>query len=110
MVYFAGYVRKTGTFPNKESGEIVNYDNYELSVLLCPDEFAGSSGYRASVFPAKPDKLKIIGAESLDDLLPTVGEDGHFVFKPVILVQDLTAKVDEFGKSKVSISRIILDK
>lgn len=100
MFKLVGYERKTGSFPNKETGEIINYDNYDLFYVADAAEKPGVVGMFCDCVPAKADKLKITGAKTLDELLN----------QPVILVQDLTAKVDEFGKSKVSISRIILDK
>lgn len=100
MFKLVGYERKTGSFPNKETGEIINYDNYELYYTADADEKPGVVGMFCDSAPAKADKLKITGAKSLDELIG----------QPVVLVQDLTAKVDEYGKSKVSIARIILDK
>ena len=99
MFKFVGYERKQGSFVNKETGEKVEYDNVELYVTGDATEKPGVVGMFCDSFPAKMEKLKITGAKSLDELIG----------KPVILVQDLTAKVDEFGKSKVSIARIILD-
>ena len=99
MFKLVGYERKQGSFVNKETGEKVEYDNYDLFYVADAAEKPGVVGMFCDCVPAKADKLKITGAKSLDELIN----------KPVILVQDLTAKVDEFGKSKVSIARIILD-
>ena len=99
MFKLVGYERKQGSFVNKETGEKVEYDNIDLFCVADAAEKPGVVGMFCDSYPAKADKLKITGAKSLDELIN----------KPVILVQDLTAKVDEFGKSKVSIARIILD-
>ena len=99
MFKLVGYERKQGSFVNKETGEKVEYDNYDLFCVADAAEKPGVVGMFCDSYPAKADKLKITGAKSLDELIN----------KPVVLVQDLTAKVDEFGKSKVSIARIMLD-
>ena len=100
MFKLVGYERKQGSFVNKETGEKIEYDNYDLYYVADAAEKQGVVGMFCDSAPAKADKLKITGAKSLDELIA----------QPVILVQDLTAKVDEYGKSKVSIARIILDK
>lgn len=96
MFKFIGYQQKEGNFPNKETGEIVEYKNTDLYFVT--DEKEGVTGLSAIVSKAKSDELKLIGAKSLDEALN----------KEVYVITDLTAKTDEKGKARVFVSKLVV--
>lgn len=98
MFKIIGYERKQGQFPNKETGEIVKYDNYELYYVT--DEKDNLKGLFADGARAKAEELQIIGAKDLDEALN----------KEVYLISDLLAKPDENGRVRVNINKIVVIK
>lgn len=96
MFKLMGYERKTGSFPNKQTGEVVEYDNYVLHYQT--DEKKGVKGLYCDNADAKAENLIIAGAKSIDECIG----------KEVALVADLTAKTDNEGKARIQISKILV--
>lgn len=96
MYKLLGYERKTGEFTNKETGEIVKYDNYDLFYVT--DEKENVKGLYCDSARAKVDELKLTGAKDLDEALD----------KEVYLMVDLTAKTDENGRARLNVGRIVV--
>lgn len=97
MIKLVGYLQSKGNFTNKETGQLVDYDNTELFCLT--DEKEGVKGLFPITAKAKTEELKIIGkANNLDDALQ----------KEVYLITDLTAKKDENGKQRLNVAKIMV--
>ncbi len=96
MYKLIGYQQKKGNFTNKDTGELVEYNNVEL--FYCTDEKPGVKGLFCDSARAKMDDLKFTGCKSLDEALN----------KDCYLIADLTAKADEEGKTRMLVSRIVV--
>ncbi len=62
MTKFIGYKRKHGKFTDKDTGESINYDNYDLYFITggVPDIF----GYYPSSYRLKRDTIRqVLGAD-----------------------------------------------
>ena len=74
-----GYERKTGSFTNKATGELIQYDSYTLH--LTSDDREEVTGLFCDYIKCKAGSFKVIGAPDLD----------HLLDREVILAMDLTA-------------------
>ncbi len=95
MTKLVGFLQKKGDFTNKESGEVIEYDNLELYVMT--NEKEGVIGNCAYTAKAKTNELKLVGCKELKEAI------GHEVY----LITDLTAKPDENGKMRVLVSKLV---
>ena len=74
-----GYERKQGSFTNKQTGELIEYDSYTLH--LTSDDREEVTGLFCDHIKCKAGTFKVHGAASLDDLID----------HEVILAMDLTS-------------------
>ena len=95
MFKLMGYEEKKGEFTDKSTGEVKTYHNYDLHYVT--DEKDGVKGFFCDSARAKAADLQLKGCKTLDDALN----------KEVYLIADLTAKVDEEGKSRMMIKTIV---
>ena len=96
MIRLVGYERKTGSMPNKQTGEVISWDNYVLHYIT--DERPEVKGVYADNVTAKADSLQLTGCKTIDEALN----------KQVMFGMDMTAKVDAEGKSKLNVNRIVV--
>ena len=96
MIKLIGYQRKQGNFTNKDTGELVNYDNTEL--FYVSDEKPEVKGMYCDSAKAKTEALTIVGAKSIDDAIG----------KEVYLIVDVTQKTDKEDKARLNISKIVV--
>lgn len=96
MYKLVGYQEKKGNFTNKETGEVVEYHNYELFYVT--DEKPDVKGCYADSATAKAKDLRIKGAKTLEECLG----------KEVYLIADLTARTDEQGRARLNVSSIVV--
>ncbi len=96
MTKLIGYQKKEGKFTNKETGEVIEYNNTQLYCVT--DEKEDVKGLMAIELKAKTEDLQIIGAANIDAALN----------KEVYLITDITGKADENGKIKNLIAKIIV--
>lgn len=95
MFRFVGYEEKKGSFTNKETGEVVEYHNYDLHFLS--DEKKEAVGHIVFTGKAKADDLQLTGAKELKELIG----------KEVYPITDMVAKKDEEGKVRQMIVRLV---
>lgn len=95
MFKLMGYEEKKGSFTNKDTGELVQYHNIDLHYVT--DEKEGVKGLFCDSARAKAADLQLKNCKTLDDALN----------KECYLIADLTAKVDEEGKSRMMIKSIV---
>lgn len=91
-----GYRKREGNFTNKDTGELVKYNNLEL--FYTSDEEPDVKGEMCDVAKAKTDELKITGAKNIDECIG----------KEVYLIADLSGKSDENGRKRLNIARIVV--
>ena len=96
MQKLIGFTQKKGNFTNKDTGELVEYDNTELYLLT--DEKEGVTGLMPIVARAKSDQLKIINAKNLDEAIN----------KEVYAIVDMTNKTDENGRTRMLVSKLVV--
>lgn len=96
MIRLVGYQQKKGNFTQKETGELVEYDNTEL--YYTTDEKSEVKGVYADSAKAKTEQLKIIGAKTLDDAIG----------KEVYLIVDVTTRTDKDDKARLNIGKIVV--
>ena len=96
MYKLIGYQKKEGSFTNKDTGELVEYNNIDLFYVT--DEKDGVKGLFCDSARAKADELKFTGCKTLDEALN----------KEVYLIADLTAKADENGRSRLTVARLVV--
>ena len=96
MIKLIGYERKSGSMPNEKTGELIEWDNYVLHYVT--DERPEVTGLFADNVTAKVDGLQFTGFKTLDDVLN----------KQVMFGMDMTSKVDNNGKAKINVNRIVL--
>lgn len=96
MFKFKGYEEKKGSFPNKQTGEVIEYHNYVLHYVT--DEKTGVKGVFCDNVDAKADNFRLVGVKTLDEAID----------KEVVLVADLTQKTDNEGKARVVINKMIV--
>lgn len=96
MIKLIGYLRKQGNFTNKDSGELVAYDNIEL--YFTSNEKPDVKGLYCDSAKAKTEDLKVINAKDLD---AAIG-------KEVYLITDLTKKTDEQGKARIMVEKVVV--
>lgn len=96
MYRLIGFQVKKGNFPNKDTGELVEYDKTELYLLT--DEKEGVKGFMPATASAQNDTFKIIGAKTLDEALN----------KEVYVITDLTAKPDKEGKMRLNVQKLVV--
>ena len=84
MTKFIGYKRKHGKFTDKETGELVNYDNYDLYFITC--DVPDIVGYYPSSYRLKKDTIRKVLRASLtadDDYI--LGILGDLINKEVMI-------------------------
>ena len=101
MLKLMGYEIRKGSFTNKSTGELVEYNNVTLHYQT--DEKKSVKGLFCDNADAKMDDLQIIDVKTgknvtLDDC----------VNKDVILATDMTAKTDNEGKARLQVGKIYL--
>ncbi len=67
MIKLVGYQQKKGTFTNEKTGEVIEYDNYELYCMTDEDEKV--KGLMTVTHKIKAEELVIKGAKDLDELI-----------------------------------------
>lgn len=100
--YLIGTKHQQGSFLNKDSGEVINYNN-EILFILSDDDV--SSGYRSFEVKIKfEDLTKITGYDEdrLIALVNRVVKSGNLRGIPV----DLIYTVDRSGKAKLANLRV----
>ena len=98
MYKLIGYERKQGSFTHKDSGEIVEYDNYELFYVTDEKRSDNMKGLFCDSARAKVADLKFSGCKNIDEALN----------KEVYFIVDLTAKADENGRARLNVDRIVV--
>ena len=95
MIIFRGFKRKTGQMVNKDTGELIKWDNFEL--YFESDEDKDVVGRKPLIQAARAADLQVMGAPSLDALLD----------KACFVMHDMDVKTDENGKSKMYVKCIM---
>jgi len=95
MVVLVGFKRKVGQMVNKDTGELIKWDNYDL--FFESDEDKDVSGVKPLIQTARAADLQIIGAESLEVLLK----------RPCFVLHDMDVKTDENGRAKMYVKCIM---
>ena len=67
MYKLLGYENKAGDFTNKQTGELIQYDNYVLHFVT--DERTEVKGLFCGSAKTKREKLQFMGFKTLDDIL-----------------------------------------
>lgn len=98
MYKLLGYEQKQGTFTNKDTGEVIQYNNVDLHYVT--DEKQKVKGLFCDSVKAKMDELQFTNAKSLDECLN----------KEIYLIFDPTQKTDENGKTRMMVARIVVVK
>ena len=80
-----GYERREGQFTQKDTGEVIAYDNIMLHYTS--DDRDEITGLFCGSIKCKSGSFKLVGADKLDDLIG----------KPVLMVMDLTEKTPTVG-------------
>lgn len=79
MTILKGYEHKEGSFTNKATGELVEYDSYILH--YSSDDREEVTGEFCGNIKCKAGSFKVVGAKDLDALIG----------KPILMVMDMTA-------------------
>lgn len=79
MTILKGYEHKEGSFTNKATGELVEYDSYVLH--YSSDEREEVTGEYCGNIKCKAGSFKVVGAKDLDALIG----------KPIVMAMDMTA-------------------
>lgn len=95
MVVLKGFKRKVGQMVNKDSGELIKWDNYDL--YFETDEDHDVVGIKPLIQAARAADLQVMGAASLEDLLG----------KPCFVMHDMDVKTDENGRAKMFVKCIM---
>lgn len=95
MVILRGFKRKSGQMVNKDSGELIKWDNYEL--YFETDEDKDVVGIKPLIQAARAVDLQVMGAASLADLIG----------KPCFVMHDMDVKTDENGRAKMFVKCIM---
>lgn len=80
-----GYENKAGQFTNRETGELIAYDNYVLH--FTSDDREEVKGWFCGSIKCKSGTFRIIGADTIDECLG----------KEVLMVMDMTASTPTVG-------------
>lgn len=96
MYKLIGFLKKEGNFLNKDSGEMIEYNNTEL--YLITDEKEDVVGLTPIAAKAKTEELQLIGAKDLNEALN----------KEVYPITDLTAKPDENGRMRMLVNKLVV--
>lgn len=96
MIKLVGYERKTGNMVNKQTAEVIEWDNYVLHYIT--DERPEVKGVFADNVTAKVEGLQLHGCKTIDEALN----------KQVMFGMDMTAKIDAEGKGKLNVNRIVV--
>lgn len=91
-----GYEQRKGNFTNKDTGELVEFDNTKLYYVS--NEKPTVKGLYCDEATAKTDELQIINAKNIDEALD----------KEVYLITDITTKADADGKARLRIAKIVV--
>ena len=96
MIKLIGYERKTGNMTDQKTGEVIEWDNYNLHYVT--DERSEVKGLFADNVTAKVEGLQLIGCKSIEEALN----------KQVMFAIDMTSKVDAMGKAKINVNKIVV--
>ena len=95
MIIFKGFKRKTGQMVNKDSGELIKWDNFDL--YFETDEDKDVVGLKPLVQSARAAAFNVYGAPKLEDLIG----------KAVFVMHDMDVKTDENGRAKMYVNMIM---